>query len=79
MVMGLTYVAGSPALGSVAEGDNDYTGDGKEVLSDGDTTITWTISTDQNDPGAITFPDTLAGETVTISGIMANASALGGR
>ena len=76
MVMGLMYAVGSPALGSVDEGDNDYTGEGKEVLSDGDT-ITWTISTDQNDPGGINFPNTAPGATVTISGIIANASALG--
>ena len=77
MVMGLTYEVGSLALGSVAEDDNDYTGDGKEVLSDGGTTITWTISTDGNADGGIDFPNTPEGETVTISGIIANASALG--
>ena len=71
MVMGLTY--GSPTLGDAA----DYVGDGKEVLSDGGTTITWTISTDSNDPGGIAFPAGEGGQTVTISGIMANASALG--
>ena len=49
MVMGLTYEVGDPALGSADEDDNDYTGEGKEVLSDGGTTITWTISTDGND------------------------------
>ena len=42
MVMGLTYTPGIPGLGDAA----DYTGDGKEVLSDGGTTITWTIPTD---------------------------------
>ena len=75
MVMGLTYEAGSPALGSVAEGNNDYTGEGKEVLSDGGTTITWTIPTDDQADGGIDFPD--GGATVTIKGIIANASALG--
>ena len=43
-IVGLTYTElGSPALGNA----DDYTGEGKEVLSDGDTTITWTIATDQ--------------------------------
>ena len=71
MVMGLDY--GSPTLGSAA----DYVGAGKEVLSDGDTTITWTIPTDNNEDGGITFPAGEGGQTVTITGIMANASALG--
>ena len=75
MVMGLTYtdgdVGGDPALGNAA----DYTGEGKEVLSDGGTTITWTISTDVSD--GILFPNSMTGSTVTIGGIMANASALG--
>ena len=71
MVMGLTYTPGSPALGNAA----DYVGEGKEVLSDGGTTITWTIATDRTD--GIEFPNTVEGSTVTISGIMANASALG--
>ena len=71
MVMGLDY--GSPSLGGAA----DYVGDGKEVLSDGDTTITWTIPTDTGVDGGITFPAGEGGQTVTISGIIANASALG--
>ena len=71
MVMGLTY--GSPTLGDAA----DYVGDGKEVLSDGGTTITWTIPTDSGEDGGIDFPAGEGGQTVTISGIMANASALG--
>ena len=68
MVMGLTYTPGSPGLGQAA----DYTGEGKEVLSDGGTTITWTIATDNT---GIEFP--AGGATVTIGGIIANASALG--
>ena len=71
MVMGLTYNVGSPALGNAA----DYVGEGKEVLSDGNT-ITWTIGTG-SDQGDITFPNTATGSTVTISGIMANASMVG--
>ena len=77
MVMGLTYTdgdvdsPGDPALGNAG----DYTGAGKEVLSDGGTTITWTISTNVSD--GILFPDSMTGSTVTIGGIMANASALG--
>ena len=70
-VLGLTY--GSPSLGQA----DDYKGDDKEVLSDGGTTITWTIVTGS---AGITFPATIgnaAGNTVTITGIMANASALG--
>ena len=55
MVMGLTYVVGSRALGSPA----DYVGEGKEVLSDGGTTITWTIPTSGND--SIDFPNTVEG------------------
>ena len=76
MVMGLTYTdgdvdnPGDPDLGNAG----DYTGAGKEVLSDGDT-ITWTISTSVSD--GILFPDSMTGSTVTIGGIMANASALG--
>ena len=77
MVMGLSYTAGGvagtePTLGNSA----DYVGDGKEVLSDDGTTITWTISTEQDD-GGISFPTDMNGATVTIGGIMANASALG--
>ena len=48
MVMGLTYTDGGWAtltLGIPPRMNNDYTGDGKEVLSDGGTTITWTIAT----------------------------------
>ena len=74
VVMGLTYTDGAdgtPDLGEAA----DYTGMGKEVLSDDDTTITWTISTDPGDDGGIMFPS--GGATVTIEGIIANASALG--
>ena len=71
MVMGLDY--GSPTLGDAA----DYVGTGKEVLSEGGTTITWTIPTDANVDGGIAFPAGEGGQTVTISGIMANASALG--
>ena len=70
MVMGLSYTVGSPALGAA----EDYTGEGKEVLSDGGTTITWTIPTSDGNDG-IDFPD--GGATVTIEGIIANASALG--
>ena len=33
-------------------------GTGKEVLSDGGTTITWTISTNGNEDGGIDFPNT---------------------
>ena len=83
MVMGLTYTDGTDTDG-IETGDNDpvlgnaaaYRGDGKEVLSDGGTTITWTIPT--SGEGSIMFPkDMPMGETVTINGIMANASALG--
>ena len=80
MVMGLSYTAGGgadnpgvPTLGEAA----DYVGAGKEVLSDGDTTITWTISTKDSDPGGIDFPVGEGGQTVTIGGIIVNASALG--
>ena len=78
MVMGLTYEVGDMApLGMVeaAPGRNDYKGEGKEVLSDGGTTITWTIATNSAD--GIMFPTDVKGATVTIGGIMANASALG--
>ena len=71
MVMGLSY--GTPTLGTAA----DWAGEGKEVLSDGDTTITWTIPTDTNEDGGINFPAGEGGQTVTISGIMANASTVG--
>ena len=56
VVMGLTYTDGTdghPGLGNAT----DYVGEGKEVLSDGGTTITWTIPTDTSDPGGIMFPD----------------------
>ena len=70
VVQGLTYTYGATAqLGKV----EDYTGDDKEVLSDDGTTITWTISTDSSD--GIDFGAT--GASVTIEGIIANASALG--
>ena len=74
MVMGLTYTVGQggAALGSAG----DYTGEGKEVLSDGGTTITWTIPTGSAQ-GGITFPTSTTGSTVTIGGIMANASMVG--
>ena len=63
-------------LGNAMVLDNDYTGEDKEVLSDDGTTITWTISTNQDSAtDGITFPDD--GGTVTIEGIIANASALG--
>ena len=70
-VLGLTYTVGTVPLGVA----NDYVGGGKEVLSDGGTTITWTIATNATD--GIDFPDTPAGGTVTINGIMANASMVG--
>ena len=42
MVMGLTYTVGA---GNAGLGDaEDYTGEGKEVLSDGGATITWGLS-----------------------------------
>ena len=77
IVMGLTYTdgtdtAGDPALGNPA----DYTGEGKEVLSDGGTTITWTIPTDPVEPGGIMFPDDANGLTVTINGILADDTTL---
>ena len=72
MVLGLSYDTPTPTLGS----PDDYVGKGKEVLSDGGTTITWTIPTTDVD-GGITFLAEEGGQTVTISGIMANASALG--
>ena len=71
MVLGLDY--GSPTLGNAG----NYTGMGKEVLSDGGTTITWTIPTDAGEDGGINFPAGEGGQTVTISGIMANASMVG--
>ena len=85
-VMGLTYTDGTvdtpgpPSLGSAAayEGEDDE-GNGREVLSDGGTTITWTIPTNTTD-GGIEFTSTaddMPGNTVTIEGIIANASALG--
>ena len=66
LVQGLTY--GNPTLGNAAA----YKGDGKEVLSDGGTTITWTIATKN-----AFFPINMTGSTVTIGGIMANASMVG--
>ena len=36
-----TLMPGNPGLGNA----DDYKGEGKEVLSDGGTTITWTIPT----------------------------------
>ena len=69
VVQGLTY--GTPSLGNAAA----YTGEGKEVLSDGGTTITWTIATSGD--GSINFPTGEGGQTVTISGIMANAYMVG--
>ena len=77
MVMGLTYTdgdvdnPGDPALGNAG----DYTGAGKEVLSDGGTR-----SRGLSPPTSPTVYFSLTvptGSTVTIGGIMANASALG--
>ena len=48
MVMGLTYT-GTPTLGDAG----DYKGEGKEVLSDGGTTITWTIATNGQEADGI--------------------------
>ena len=68
--MGLTYTGvdgtGSPTLG----GENDYTGTDKEVLSEDGNMITWKITST-----ALSFNTT--GSTVTIGGILANASMLG--
>ena len=76
-VAGLTYTDGTDGAGDPALGDEaDYRGEGKEVLSDGGTTITWTIPTSSGADG-IDFPTGALGATVTIGGIMANASALG--
>ena len=82
VVVGLTYTTGNddvpilidrPADLGIA---TDYTGDDKEVLSDGGTTITWTISTNQDsDMDGITFIE--AGAAVTIGGILADASTVG--
>ena len=71
IVMDLKYTFGTVPLGAEA----NYTGAGKEVLSDGGTTITWTIATNATD--GILFPNTPAGSTVTIGGILANASMVG--
>ena len=71
MVMGLTYTVGA---GNAGLGDaEDYTGEGKEVLSDGGATITWTIPSVDLGIGARND----AGGTVVIGGIMADASAAG--
>ena len=68
VVMGLTYTdgtdgGGDPALGKPAMGTrDDYKGEGKEVLSDGGTTITWTIPTAETaNAGGITFYFPVAG------------------
>ena len=67
----------TPPLGCGPE--SDYMGEGKEVLSDDGTTITWTIPTDARRTGGITFPEPrlTLGATVTINGIMANAYMVG--
>ena len=55
VVMGLTYTDGTAANADPALGDaDDYRGEDKEVLSDGGTTITWTIATSGQD--SINFP-----------------------
>ena len=83
MVMGLTYTVGGVGTAMPLGEAADYVGKGKEVLSDGGTTITWTIPTDQSGDDAdgngwhIDFPTTPAGATVTISGILANAYMVG--
>ena len=70
MVMGLTYMDNKGMVldnqvGAPWRSRTDYMGEGKEVLSDGGTTITWTISTEVVDDG-IKFPMEMGGETVTI-------------
>ena len=73
-VMGLTYTEGSPSIPGNTE---IWTGEDKQVLSGGDT-IEWTIDTGATPTdGEIGFPDTEAGGSITIGGIMANASAVG--
>ena len=63
-----------PDLGEAS----DYTGMGREVLSDDGTTITWTIPTDTgHEDGGITFSDLETGQTVNINGIIANAYMVG--
>ena len=49
MVMGLTYTDGTDAVANPGLGPAlaSYKGEGKEVLSDGGTTITWTIPTER--------------------------------
>ena len=69
VVQGLTYTVGSPALGAAA----NYTGTDKEMLSDDGMAITWEISS--SDLGIAQRSDD--GGTVTIGGIMADASAVG--
>ena len=70
LVQGLTYTVGAPALGEPAH----YTGmDDKEALSDDGMAITWKIAS--SDLGIDTRAST--GGTMTIGGIMADASAVG--
>ena len=57
---------------------NDYTGEGKEVLSDGGTTITWTIpTTAMRRWNIVPYHYGRRVPTVTIGGIMADASTVG--
>ena len=71
--MPLTYAGmdgmGDPSLGTVSSTTNDYRGTDKEVLSEDGTTISWKIAS-----SLLSFG--MAGETVTIAGILANASML---
>ena len=70
ILAGLTYAGeegeSQPDLGSA----NDYTGEDREVLSEDGTTISWKLTS-----GMLMFAT--EGKTVTIVGIMANASAVG--
>ena len=82
VVMDLTYTnaAGNPINGASGELGmaEDYTGDDKEVLSDGGTTITWTIPTEASVDGRIDFTaGDMTGTAVTIGGILADASTVG--
>ena len=73
--MGLTYTGGSPNALPVT--DDVWKGDDKQVLSDGGTTISWTIDTSGTDGDELNPPNTEAGASVIIGGILADASSVG--
>ena len=77
VVMGLTYDGDLGDDDQAGTPSPDYRGDDKEELSSDGTTITWKLNTDSTDTNGDDYIAIGANATITIDGILANASALG--